>query len=124
MTRRIILLSAMAPVAVVAVAVGGAPSGAPTTQDAHGESADCRPCVEGCVEEAQQCRAEAEDRFDECLETCFAEPGTKAHGDCLEACGDTRRSEIEPCNGQKDRCLRACHPQPEADESKRPGRRE
>lgn len=109
MNRLVILLAAALPVAAVAPAVGG-PRNA---QDPHDESAECRLCVEDCVDTAQRCRDTADARFEECREPCLLEPDAETGADCYRACRRTQRAENEVCDRGEASCIGDCHPNPE-----------
>lgn len=109
MNGLVILFAAILPVAAVAPA-GGGPQTAP---DAHGESAECRPCVEDCVDAALQCREAADARFEECLEPCLLDPDAETGADCHRACRRTQRAETEVCDRDEAVCIGDCHPNPE-----------
>ena len=109
MNGLVILLAAILPVAAVAPAGGGPPG----VQDAHGGSAECRPCVEDCVDTARQCREAAEARFEGCLEPCRLDPDAETGADCWWACRRTQRAENEVCDRDERACIGDCHPNPE-----------
>lgn len=112
MKRLTTLLVAMAPVTVVAVAIGSAPGapGAPLDQDAHDESAGCRPCVEECSETAQRCREAADARFDECLVPCRLDTDAETGADCYRSCRRAQRAETDLCDRDEMNCIGGCHP--------------
>lgn len=114
MNRLVILLAATLPVAAIALA-----GGPPDAQDPHADSADCRPCVEDCVDTALQCREAADARFDECLEPCRLDPDAETGMDCHRACRRTQRAETEVCDGDETACIGDCHPNPEPEARRR-----
>lgn len=121
MNRLVILLAAALPVAAVAPAVGSPSRGPdrhevgspPRGQDRHDGSAECRPCVEDCVDAALQCREAADARFEECLEPCRLDPDAGTGADCWRGCRRTQRAENEVCDRDETACIGDCHPNPE-----------
>lgn len=118
MTKLFILLAATLPVAVAVLADGAA--SASISQEAHGESAECRACVEECSGTAQQCRGAADARHAECVEPCRLDPDAETGADCYRSCRRTQRAEIRACDSNEMGCIGDCHPNPESGASRRP----
>lgn len=97
--RLFIILAATVLAAVLALAVGG--------ESAAQDAPDCTACAQECAGNAQECRAAAEDRTDECLETCYP-LGLEDRRKCLTACAETRNSEVRVCDRQQEDCVSNC----------------
>lgn len=98
--RLFTILAAAAHVAILALALGG--------ESAAQNAPDCTACAQECADNGQRCRADAEDRADECSETCFP-LGFGARRDCLTACAEKRNSEVRSCDRQQQSCIGNCY---------------
>lgn len=98
--RLFTVLAATSLVAVLALTGGG--------ESAAQNDPDCTACAQECAGNGQRCRAAAEDRTDECHETCFP-LGLEDRRKCLAACAETRNSEVRSCDRQQQRCLSNCY---------------
>lgn len=92
-----IFLFVVAHVGVVGLSVVGGTSAQ--------NSPDCTACALECVQNAEQCRAEADERFVSCVRRVLC----SGRESCTRRCRATQRSEISTCDRREASCVGNCY---------------